>query len=93
MAAGDHTSYVSATDSERAEMLARIGVASVEELFADIPAGLRRTERLEIPAGLPETAVHDHLRAMAARNVSAEDETSSTRRAPFAVTGSAHTGW
>ncbi|MFN8173697.1 MAG: aminomethyl-transferring glycine dehydrogenase subunit GcvPA [Solirubrobacteraceae bacterium] len=76
MAAGDHTSYVSATDSERAEMLARIGVASVEELFADIPAGLRRTERLEIPAGLPETAVHDHLRAMAARNVSAEDEIS-----------------
>ncbi|CAA9478620.1 MAG: Glycine dehydrogenase [decarboxylating] (glycine cleavage system P1 protein), partial [uncultured Solirubrobacteraceae bacterium] len=32
--------YTSATDEDRREMLAAIGVRSVEELFADIPAGV-----------------------------------------------------
>ncbi len=72
----DHISYVSATDADRAAMLERIGVDSIDALFADIPVGLRRRERLEIPAGLSETEVYDHLRALAARNVSAEDEVS-----------------
>jgi len=76
VAAGDHTSYVSATSDERAEMLARLGVGSIEELFADIPEGLRRGERLDIPAGASETEVYEHLRALAARNVSDEDEAS-----------------
>ena len=31
------TRYTSATDADRQEMLAKIGAASVEELFADIP--------------------------------------------------------
>ena len=29
--------YTSATDADREEMLAAIGVASIEDLFADIP--------------------------------------------------------
>ena len=33
--------YTSATDADRREMLAAIGVDSIEELFADIPASLR----------------------------------------------------
>ena len=32
-------SYLSLTDADREAMLAAIGVASVEELFRDIPAG------------------------------------------------------
>ena len=35
------TRYTSATDSDRREMLDAIGVGSIEELFSDIPAGLR----------------------------------------------------
>ena len=31
--------YLPLTDDDRAEMLARIGVADIDELFADVPAG------------------------------------------------------
>jgi glycine dehydrogenase subunit 1 len=68
--------YTSVTDADRREMLAAIGVGSVDELFADIPEALRLRERLSLPAGLSETEVYDELRALAARNVSAEDEVS-----------------
>ena len=37
----DAVSYLSLTDADREEMLAAIGVASVEELFRDIPEGVR----------------------------------------------------
>src|ERR1700729_2982928 len=57
-------------------MLAQIGVGSVEELFADIPAALRLTEALALEDGLSEQEVYDELRALAARNTSTEDEVS-----------------
>jgi glycine dehydrogenase subunit 1 len=55
-------------------MLATIGVASIEELFADIPARLRLQGPLALDAGLAELEVYDELRALAARNTSTEDE-------------------
>jgi glycine dehydrogenase subunit 1 len=70
------SSYVSATEVERREMLATIGVASIEDLFADIPAGLRLERPLAIGAGLAEQEVLQELSALAARNVSTEDELS-----------------
>jgi len=70
------TTYTSATDSDRRLMLDAIGVDSVEDLFAAIPEALRLREPLGIPAGLSETEVFDHLRALAARNVSADEEIS-----------------
>jgi glycine dehydrogenase subunit 1 len=70
------STYTSLTDADRAAMLDAIGVSSVEELFRDIPASVRLGRPLDLPAGLSETEVHDHLRALAARNVSAEDEVS-----------------
>jgi glycine dehydrogenase subunit 1 len=70
------STYTSVTDEDRAAMLAAIGVSSVEELFRDIPAAVRLGRALNLPAGLSETEVYDHLRALAARNVSAEDEVS-----------------
>jgi glycine dehydrogenase subunit 1 len=70
------TSYVSATDADRLEMLAEIGVASIEELFADIPDSLRLARPLALGAGLSEQEVYDELRSLAARNVSTEDEVS-----------------
>src|SRR3954449_10374021 len=57
-------------------MLEAIGLESVEELFRDIPEAMRYREELDIPAGLSETEVFDHLRTLAAKNVSADDEVS-----------------
>ena len=68
--------YVSATDADRREMLATIGVSSIDELFADIPAGLRLARELALDAGLSEQEVFDELRALAGRNTSTEDEIS-----------------
>jgi glycine dehydrogenase subunit 1 len=71
------SSYVSATEEDRREMLAQIGVSSIEELFADIPARLR-LEGADGALGPPhsEQEVYEELRALAARNVSSEDELS-----------------
>ncbi|HEX4008909.1 MAG TPA: aminomethyl-transferring glycine dehydrogenase subunit GcvPA [Solirubrobacteraceae bacterium] len=66
--------YTSATESDREEMLATIGVGSIEELFADIPARLRLQGPLALDAGLAELEVYGELRALAARNTSTEDE-------------------
>src|ERR1035437_7588067 len=57
-------------------MLATIGVQSIEELFADIPAALRLARPLALDDGLSEQEVYAELRALAARNVSAEDQLS-----------------
>jgi glycine dehydrogenase subunit 1 len=70
------TSYVSATSEDRREMLAAIGVESIEQLFADIPAGLRLGRELALDAGLSEQEVYDELRALAALNSCTEDELS-----------------
>src|SRR3954466_490271 len=55
-------------------MLERIGVGSVDELFADIPEAVRLGRPIDLPAGKPEQEVYAYLRELAARNVSAEDE-------------------
>jgi glycine dehydrogenase subunit 1 len=69
--------YTSTTDDDLRAMLAAIGVGSLEELFdRQVPAGVRLGRALDLPAGLPEQDVYAHLRALAARNVSAEDEIS-----------------
>ena len=58
-------------------MLAAIGVGSVQELFdRQIPAGVRLGRALALPEGMPEQDVYAHLRELAARNVSAEEEIS-----------------
>ena len=70
------TRYTSATDADRTEMLAAIGVDTVADLFADVPEGLRLSEGLALDAGLSEQEVYSELRALAQRNVSTEDELS-----------------
>jgi glycine dehydrogenase subunit 1 len=70
------TTYTSLTDADRDEMLAAVGVRSIDELFADIPAGLRLERALDLPPGAAEQEVYEELRALAARNASAEDEVS-----------------
>jgi glycine dehydrogenase subunit 1 len=56
-------------------MLAEIGASSVDALFEELPAEVRLDRPLDLPDGLGESAVYDHLRALAARNADAESET------------------
>ena len=46
--------YLSLTDADRREMLAAIGVETVEELFRDIPAGVRFGGQLDLEPALSE---------------------------------------
>ena len=68
--------YTSATDADRAAMLERIGVASIDELFEAIPEGVRLGRELDLAPGRPEQEVYAHLRELASRNVSTDDELS-----------------
>jgi glycine dehydrogenase subunit 1 len=57
-------------------MLRAIGVESIEDLFAEIPASLRLDRPLALDEGLSEQEVFAELRALARANVSTEDELS-----------------
>src|SRR5947209_2116437 len=70
------TRYTSATDQDQREMLEAIGVGGIDDLFADIPERLRLNRPLALEQGLSEQEVYEELRALAARNVSTEDELS-----------------
>jgi glycine dehydrogenase subunit 1 len=50
-------------------MLAEIGVGSVEDLFRDIPAGVRFDRALDLEPALSEAELMAHLEELAARNV------------------------
>jgi len=62
-------SYLSLTAADREAMLAAIGVESVEELFRDIPAGVRFDRALDVLPALSEAELTRHLEALAAKNV------------------------
>jgi glycine dehydrogenase subunit 1 len=62
-------SYLSLTDADRDAMLAAIGVASVDELFRDIPEGVRFGRRLDLEPALSEQELVAHLTELADRNV------------------------
>ena len=68
------STYTATTPQDLEAMLAAIGASSIDELFAAIPEGVRLGRDLDLPPGQPEQAVYAHLRDLAARNVSAEDE-------------------
>ncbi len=59
--------YIPHTDSEVREMLAAIGVSSIEELFAEIPEEMR-PKSFDIPSGMTEMAVFRHMENLAAAN-------------------------
>src|SRR5438876_642687 len=57
-------------------MLAAIGVSSAEDLFRDIPAGVRFQGRLDLEPALSEPELVAHLEGLAARNVHTGEELS-----------------
>ncbi len=63
--------YLPLGDTDRAAMLDAIGVASVDELYRDVPEVARTTEIRGLPAHQGEMEVERALSALAARNVAA----------------------
>lgn len=54
-------SYLPHTEEDRRTMLGSIGVESVEELFADIPADVRMKRPLNLPQALSEMELKAHM--------------------------------
>jgi glycine dehydrogenase subunit 1 len=63
--------YLPHTDADRKAMLAEIGVASINELFADVPEGKLAQGFPNLPRAQSEMAVERALSASAAKNVPA----------------------
>jgi len=60
--------YVPHTDEDKRQMLETIGIADLEDLFADIPEPLRLREPLNLPPPLTEPEAFALLEETAARN-------------------------
>lgn len=60
--------YLSVTDADREAMLAAIGVSSVDDLFEQIPEGVRLRRELDVPPALSEVELFAHLSELAGRN-------------------------
>ena len=65
-------SYVPHTPDELRAMLARVGVASLDELFASVPAGLRSRAELKLPPALDERALLRFAGSFAAENANVQ---------------------
>lgn len=63
--------YLPLTDTDREDMLARIGVADVDALFSDVPADKLLKAPVDLPRAKGELEVERILARMSARNVSA----------------------
>src|ERR1700756_4226988 len=61
--------YLPLTAGDREEMLAAIGVDSIDALFADVPEAARLSGPVDLPAAMGEIEVERSISRMAARNV------------------------
>ena len=68
--------FLALTDADREEMLATIGVASIDELFRDLPQAVRFGRELDLEPALSEQEVFAHVAALAEQNADAGSELS-----------------
>jgi glycine dehydrogenase subunit 1 len=69
--------YTATTPADLEAMLAAIGVESLQEIFdRQIPEPVRLRRALDLPEGMAEQEVYEHLRELGKRNTSTEDELS-----------------
>ncbi len=59
--------YSPAVTADRAHMLQTVGINSTDELFASVPTSMR-VAALQLPEGLSEMAVSQHMQALARQN-------------------------
>lgn len=65
-------SYIPHTDAERQQMLAKIGVTTIEDLFDAVPAS-HRFPKIDLPDPMSEMEVAAELTALAEANESGQD--------------------
>ncbi len=75
--------YLPLTPRDRGEMLARIGVPSIDALFAEVPDAARLDRLVDLPRAMGEIEVERTITSMAARNRAAGS-------APFFIGGGAY---
>ncbi|QGZ36289.1 aminomethyl-transferring glycine dehydrogenase subunit GcvPA [Stappia indica] len=63
--------YLPLSDTDRADMLARVGISDIDEIFVDIPKSARIDGLLDLPRRQSEFAVERDLTRMAGKNVAA----------------------
>src|SRR6516162_3508641 len=63
--------YLPLTASDRAEMLAAVGVDSIDALFAEVPPAARLDGLVDLPRGQGELEVERAIAALASRNLAA----------------------
>ena len=63
--------YLPLTPSDRAEMLAKVGVGSVDELFLDVPEAARLDNLIDVPTHQSEAAVERYMNRLQSKNLSA----------------------
>ncbi|HEX3659323.1 MAG TPA: aminomethyl-transferring glycine dehydrogenase subunit GcvPA [Pirellulales bacterium] len=68
--------YLPNTAEDRQAMLSAIGLGSLDELFAMVPAELRLERPLDLPPALTEIELTAHMAGLAAKNVSAAQRVS-----------------
>jgi glycine dehydrogenase subunit 1 len=61
--------YIPHTVEDQEEMLATIGVSSIDDLFVEVPDHLRLKGELNIPAALSEDQLYGHLKNLSEKNV------------------------
>ncbi len=64
--------YLPITEKERAEMLEKIGVDSVDDLFSPVPESVRVKGHLNLPEAKSEMEIQRHMKSVEAGNTGAE---------------------
>ena len=75
--------YLPLTDRDRRDMLAAIGVDSIDALFADVPSAARLDGLVDLPKAMGEIEVERAISQMASRNIAAGS-------VPFFIGGGAY---
>lgn len=65
--------YLPMTEQDEKEMLAEIGIDSIDELFNDIPENVRFKGELNISEAIPENDLMKKMSGLAAKNVNTKD--------------------
>ncbi len=63
--------YLPLTDQDRKEMLARIGVDSIDDIYQDVPKAAWLKAPLDLPNHFTELEVERHFAGLAAKNKAA----------------------
>ncbi len=66
--------YLPLTDTDRSEMLAKVGASSIDDLFVDVPEEARLSGPIHgLPLHASEMAVEKHMRRLSKKNLAAAD--------------------